>query len=127
VWNRFGDRAPSVSPQAAGTVLRSVRSGDLNIVLLSATGALQQGRNTFTIEFRSATTGGLVDAGTVRATANMAMPGMVMSSGMQVRPTETPGLYEGSADFGMAGAWPMSIDWDGPAGRGSVSFEGAVQ
>ena len=25
------------------------------------------------------------------------------------------------------GAWHMTIDWDGPAGRRSVNFEGAVQ
>jgi hypothetical protein len=27
----------------------------------------------------------------------------------------------------MAGAWQMSIEWDGPAGKGTVSFEGGVQ
>ena len=97
------------------------------VVLLSPGGVLRQGRNTFTIEFRSADSGTLVDAGSVRASANMAMPGMVMSSGMQAQPTGTPGRYTGSADFGMAGAWQMTIDWDGAAGSGSVSFEGAVQ
>ena len=127
VWSRFDERASSVSPQAGVTTVRSVRSGNLDIVLLSPTGVLRQGRNTFTIEFRSASGGGLVEAGTVRASANMPMPGMVMSSGMQVRPTATPGRYEGTADFGMAGAWQMAIEWDGAAGRGSVTFEGAVQ
>jgi hypothetical protein len=55
------------------------------------------------------------------------MPGMVMSSGMQVNPTDVRGRYEGTAEFGMAGAWQMSVNWDGPAGRGSASFEGPVQ
>ena len=27
----------------------------------------------------------------------------------------------------QAGAWHMAIEWDGPAGHGSVNFEGAVQ
>jgi hypothetical protein len=57
----------------------------------------------------------------------MAMPGMVMSGGMQVMPTGVPGLYRATAEFGMAGAWPMTIEWDGPGGRGSVNFEGTVQ
>jgi len=126
-WNRFGARSSSVTSPAGGTVVRSARSGNLDIVLLSPTGVLRQGRNTFTIEFRFADGGGLVDAGSVRASANMPMPGMVMSSGMQVKPSATPGRYEGTADFGMAGAWQMAIEWDGAAGRGSVTFEGAVQ
>jgi hypothetical protein len=57
----------------------------------------------------------------------MAMPGMVMSSGLRIQPTTTVGRYEATAEFGMAGAWHMTIDWDGPAGKGSVNFEGAVQ
>jgi hypothetical protein len=52
---------------------------------------------------------------------------MVMPSGMQVRPSGTSGRYDGTAEFGMAGAWPMALEWNGPAGQGSVSFEGAVQ
>jgi hypothetical protein len=44
-----------------------------------------------------------------------------------VTPTGTAGRYAASAEFGMAGAWQMSIEWDGPAGTGSVSFEGSVQ
>ena len=108
-------------------VVRTVQSGGVEIRLLSSTGALQQGRNTFTFEFHAVPSGALVDVGTVRASANMPMPGMVMTSGMEVHPTAVKGRYEGSAEFGMAGAWQMSVEWDGPAGRGSASFEGPVQ
>jgi hypothetical protein len=94
--------------------------------LLSPTGTLRSGRNTFTIEFRSQN-GELLDAGTVRATANMPMPGMVMPGNMQVGSAGVPGRYTATAEFGMAGAWQMSVEWSGPAGSGSVSFEGAVQ
>ena len=38
-------------------------------------------------------TGALVDVGTVRATANMSMPGMVMSGNLQVTPATEPGRY----------------------------------
>ena len=65
-------------------VVQTIRAGDLDIVLLSPTGTLRQGRNTFTIEFRRTGTTTLVDVGTVRASANMSMPGMVMSGGLQV-------------------------------------------
>ena len=57
----------------------------------------------------------------------MAMPGMVMSGGLEVQRTTVTGRYDATAEFGMAGAWHMAIEWDGPAGRGSVNFEGTVQ
>jgi predicted ATP-dependent Lon-type protease len=55
------------------------------------------------------------------------MPGMAMSSGMELVPSGVPGRYNASAEFGMAGTWRFSIEWNGPAGRGSASFEGSVQ
>jgi Cu(I)/Ag(I) efflux system membrane protein CusA/SilA len=107
--------------------IQTVPSGDLVIVLLSRDGALRQGRNRFVIEFRRAGGSTLVDVGRVRAAANMPMPGMVMSSGLQVQPTDVAGRFDATADFGMAGSWQMAIEWEGPAGRGSVKFEGGVQ
>ena len=107
--------------------MQTVPAGDLDIVLLSPTGSLRQGRNGFTLEFRRTGTTTLVDVGTVRASANMTMPGMVMSGGLEVAPTGVLGRYAASAEFGMAGAWPMTIEWNGPAGQGSVNFQGGVQ
>ena len=125
VWRQFG-RSEGGSGLAAGQVVQQVNASGVQISLLSPTGTLHQGRNTFTIEFRSPD-GRLVDAGAVRASGNMAMPGMVMSSGLQVQRTDVIGRYQATAEFGMAGAWRMAIEWDGPAGKGSVNFEGAVQ
>jgi hypothetical protein len=119
-------RSNRVAEGQAGAVVTQIRSGDLTVVLLSPTGTLHQGRNTFTIEFRSASSS-RVDVGTVRASANMAMPGMVMSGGLEVTRTSVPGRYQATAEFGMAGAWQMAVEWDGPAGRGSVNFQGPVQ
>jgi len=98
----------------------------VEIVLRTPVGALRTGRNTFTIEFRSSS-GGLLDVGTVRVAANMAMPGMVMPGNVHVQSAGEPGRYTATAEFGMAGSWPITIDWNGPAGRGSVNFEGSVQ
>jgi Cu(I)/Ag(I) efflux system membrane protein CusA/SilA len=109
-----------------GVVVQTVSADTLAIVLRSPTGRLRTGRNAFTIEFRSAS-GALVDAGTVRGTANMSMPGMLMSGNVQVSPVGEPGRYAATAEFGMAGSWQMSVEWNGPAGRGSVTFQGAVQ
>jgi Cu(I)/Ag(I) efflux system membrane protein CusA/SilA len=126
VWRtRQGDNEPAA--RSAGAVVQTIRAGDLDIALLSPTGTLRQGRNSFTFEFRRTGTTALVDVGSVRASANMTMPGMVMSGGVQVTPTGVPGRYAATAEFGMAGAWPMSIEWNGPAGQGSVNFQGGVQ
>ena len=121
---RYSRQSATSATHASQTVQR-VSAGNLQITLLSATGMLHQGRNRFAIEFRSGD-GRLVDAGVVHASGNMPMPGMVMSSGLQIERTSTVGRYEASAEFGMAGAWHMTIDWDGPSGKGSVNFEGAV-
>jgi AcrB/AcrD/AcrF family/YtkA-like len=126
MWQvRRGAGVGARAPLTTGSVVRRVQSGDLEIALLSPTGSLHTGRNAFTFEFQRG--GQLIDVGTVRATGNMPMPGMVMSSGMEVAPSGVTGRYNGSAEFGMAGAWQMSVEWDGPMGKGSASFEGPVQ
>ena len=124
-WRTYQPRS-SVESTAGLTTVQEVRAGDLRIVLLSPTGPLKQGRNSYTIEFRSSD-GALVDVGTVKASANMTMPGMVMTGGTQIQRTPVAGRYEATGEFAMAGAWQMALEWDGPAGRGSVNFEGAVQ
>jgi Cu(I)/Ag(I) efflux system membrane protein CusA/SilA len=128
VWRISGRRTgrPAASVADSG-IVQTVRSGNVEIVLRSPDAALRQGRNSFTIEFRRPDTGDLLDVGTVRASGNMPMPGMVMSSGLQVMPSETPGRYLATAEFGMSGGWHMALEWNGPAGQGSVTFQGSVQ
>jgi hypothetical protein len=90
-------------------------------------GELRQGGNEFVIEFRSAATNERVDVGAVRLGGSMAMPGMAMTSPTSVAPAGAPGVYVATAQFAMAGSWQMTLEWDGPAGRGSATFEGNVQ
>src|SRR5262249_23746119 len=126
IWQvRRGGSGGTRKPSEAGGVVRRVESGEGGSALLSPTGALHTGGDGFTFEFQRG--GKLIGVGTVGATGDSRMPGMVMPSGMEVRPTGIIGRYDGSAEFGMAGAWQMSVEWDGPAARGSASFEGPVQ
>jgi len=128
VWRTAGGGGGrSVTSVSDSGVVQTVRSGDVEIVLRSPDASLRQGRNSFTIEFRRPGTGELLDVGTVRASANMAMPGMVMSSVLQVSPSGVRGRYVATAEFGMSGAWQMTLEWNGPAGQGSVNFHGSVQ
>ena len=111
----------------SGAVLETIRSGDLVVTLSSPEGGLHAGSNRFRIEFRSAAANELVDVGIVQLAASMTMPGMVMTSPITITSTEQPGAYDATGDFGMAGSWRMTIEWNGPAGRGSADFEGNVQ
>jgi YtkA-like protein len=109
------------------TELQRVRSGTVDVVLLSPRDALRHGKDTFFVEFRAIPDGTLIDAGNVRATANMPMPGMAMFGNIEVQRTSVLGRYAANSEFEMAGTWRMAIEWDGPSGKGSVAFSGTVQ
>ena len=111
---------------ASLTELKRTKSGTLDVVLLSPRDGLRHGNDSFVIEFRSAS-GGLTDVGTVRASASMSMSGTPMMGTIDVARTEVAGRYAATSEFSMAGTWRMTMQWDGPAGPGSVTFPGSVQ
>ena len=105
--------------------LERVRSGDLDVVLLSDDGSLTHGKDTMTIEFRRGKT--LVDVGTVKAGATMPMAGMPpMMGSVFLQRADAAGRYTVATDLGMAGGWHLKLDWNGPAGQGSASFQATV-
>lgn len=108
------------------TELQRLRSGTLDVVLSSPRDVLRR-NDTFIIEFRSTSGGSLIDVGSVRGSANMPMPGMPMFGTIDVTRTEVAGRYAADARFDMAGTWRMTIQWQGPAGQGSVTFAGTVE
>jgi hypothetical protein len=107
--------------------LQKVRAGALDVVLLSARDSLKKGKDTFVVEFHSASGGNLVDVGNVQGSANMPMAGMPMMGSVDVQRTSVPGRYTATAEFSMAGTWRLKLDWDGADGSGSVTFPGTVQ
>jgi Cu(I)/Ag(I) efflux system membrane protein CusA/SilA len=126
-WMRDRMSAAPEDERPSGAVLQTVRSGDLAITLSNPAGELRQGANNFRIEFRSARTNTPVNVGDVRLNAAMAMAGMTMPGTTSVTPGGRPGVYEAKGDFAMSGSWDMTLEWDGPAGRGSAAFKGSVQ
>lgn len=119
----------AVACRSGGTMteLLRARSGDLEIVVLS-TDPLRHGHDTFTLEFRSAASGELVDVGTVSATATMPMAGMApMVGAITLTPGDRPGRYVASAELAMAGGWTLNVEWKGPRGTGSARFDASVQ
>jgi Cu(I)/Ag(I) efflux system membrane protein CusA/SilA len=125
-WWAWTRQASSID-ESARTVLETVRANDLVVTISNPQGGLRTGSNQFQIEFRSAATNELADVGTVQLAASMSMPGMVMTSPISIAPSGRPGVYDATGEFGMAGSWRMTIEWNGPAGRGSAAFEGNVQ
>jgi hypothetical protein len=107
------------------TELQKVKSGMVDVVLLSPHDGLQHGKDDFVLEFRSAD-GTLLDVGDVRANASMPMSGMPMFGSINVHKTETPGRYAATGEFSMAGTWRVTVEWVGPGGPGSVNFSGTV-
>ena len=100
-----------------------MRSGDVDVVLLSETGALAQGKNSFVLEFRSAD-GSLRDVGMVRATATMPMAGMAPMFGtVDLRASDAPGRYLVNGEFSMTGTWQIKVEWQG----GAATLSGAVR
>ena len=108
------------------TEVQRVRSGTVDIVVLSRDGVLHQ-KDPFTIEFRSVSGGDLVNVGTVHASANMPMPGMPMFGTIDVRPADAPGRYTAKGNLEMTGGWRIALEWEGAGGRGAVNFAGTVQ
>ena len=120
--------ACSSNSTPADKEIESHTSGDMVITLSSEAGQLAQGKNTFYIAFRSASTNQPVDAGTIMLSASMAMPGMApMVAPIEVEPAGKPGQYMVKAEFGMSGSFGFEVRWDGPAGRGSTAFHSNVR
>lgn len=106
--------------------LQRVRSGDLEVVLLSKEGTVSHDNDALTIEFRRGDS--LVDVGTVKAAATMPMAGLPeMQGSIFIERGDTPGRYTAETDLGMSGGWNLKIEWDGATGGGSASFHATVE
>jgi len=108
--------------------LQRTKSGDMDVVLLAQKDAIPPGKSQATLEFQTGADHHLVDVGTVKVGASMEMAGMgPMLGSVFVNKSDTPGRYTLDTDLGMTGTWRLKVDWDGPAGTGSVTFPGTVR
>ncbi len=95
---------------------------DLTVNFIHPKGQLEHAMNEVLIEFRDTASGDLVDVGTVKFDLEMNMAGMVMHSGSDIRQTATPGQYRTKVTPDMAGGWTATLRYEGPRGKGDVSF-----
>jgi hypothetical protein len=108
------------------TEVQRVKSGMLDVVVLSPHETWKHGKDEVIIEFRSAD-GKLVDVGDVRGNASMSMSGTPMLGRIDVKKGDQPGRYTADTQLDMAGTWRLTLEWKGPAGDGSAAFSGNVQ
>ncbi|MGH9871859.1 MAG: FixH family protein [Pyrinomonadaceae bacterium] len=107
----------------AGEVVKSVKVENLTVTLLTTNGQLKQGDQELTLAF-SDPLGKSVDVGAVSLNFHMpAMGGMAaMNDGVTFTTTDTPGVYRGKVNIGMAGEWQAQLAYEGPAGKGKTTF-----
>ncbi len=104
------------------------KTKDVVVTLKNDAGQWKEGKNSFVLEFTSATDQKPVDAGKVALNTSMSMPGMApMVAGAKLTPDKTPGRYLGTIDFPDKGARQVTVRWDGPAGKGSTKFSVSVR
>ena len=108
-------------------VIQTQKTKDAVIALKSESGQWAQGKNSFVLEFTSPD-GKPIDAGKVTLSTSMPMPGMApMIAGATVTRDAGPGRYLGTISFPDSGARQVTVNWDGPAGKGSTKFSVPVR
>jgi len=100
------------------------RAGAVELVLLAPAAPLKQTRNYCTIEFRQG--GRLVDVGSVHVRTSMTMEGAPMDGFVTEPKRVGAGRYAVEMVLAMTGNWQITINWDGPEGKGSVTFPASV-
>ena len=109
-------------------VIQTHKTKDVIVTLLSESGQWTQGKNTFVLEFTSASTKQPVEVGKVTLSTSMPMPGMApMLAGATLSPDKGPGRYVGTISFPDRGARQVTVAWDGPVGKDSAQFSVPVR
>ena len=109
-------------------VIKTQKTKDVTVSLLSESGQWKVGSNEFVLELTSAKDKAPVDAGKVGLSTSMPMPGMApMLAGATVEPDGAPGRYRGKISFPDRGDRQVTVTWDGPAGKGSTRFSVPVR
>jgi hypothetical protein len=111
-----------------GKSIKAVTVNSLTAMLSNSTGQLKQGDQELMLSFTDSS-GKPVDVGAVSLNFHMpAMGGMAaMNDAVSFTTTDTPGVYRGKVNIGMAGEWQAQLAYEGPAGTGKTSFSVTAQ
>ncbi len=112
-WHRLQSSAPTLT----GSIF-TAQVGGYRLEVLGRTAQLGVGANPIRIEVFDAATGKPADVGSVTLRLHMDMPGMPMEADAVLqRDPGHPGVYVGTVNPGMGGAWTARLEYSGPAGR----------
>jgi hypothetical protein len=112
----------AASVGAQEKAIHTQKATDAVITLKSETGQWKPGPNKFVVEFTTPA-GQPLDAGKVTLSTSMTMPGMgPMIAGATLTPDKAPGRYLGTISFPDSGVRQVTVNWDGPGGKGSARF-----
>ena len=107
--------------------IHTQKTTDAVITLKSETGQWKQGPNKFALELTTPS-GQPLDAGKATLSTSMTMPGMgPMIAGATLTPDKAPGRYVGAISFPDSGTRQVTVNWDGPGGKGSARFSVPVR
>jgi nitrogen fixation protein FixH len=113
----------STNNASTGKPIASTAINNLTATLSNSTGQLKQGDQEVTLAFTDSS-GKPVDVGAVSLNFHMpAMGGMAaMNDAVTFTTTDTPGIYRGKVNIGMAGEWQAQLAYEGPAGKGKTTL-----
>jgi len=107
--------------------IHTQKTKDAVITLTNEAGQWRPGNNSFVLEFTTPS-GQPLDAGKVSLSTSMTMPGMgPMIAGATLTPDKAPGRYLGTISFPDGGTRQVTVNWDGPGGKGSARFSVPVR
>ena len=105
--------------------IKTQKSGDVSVSLLSESGQWTQGKNEFVLVFTK--DGKPVEVGKAALSTSMPMPGMApMVAGATLQP-DGAGRYRGNISFPDKGERQVTVTWEGPGGKGSTRFSVPVR
>lgn len=108
---------------ATGKPIATATVNNLTATLSNSAGQLKSGEQEVMLAFTDPS-GKSVDVGAVSLNFHMpAMGGMAaMNDAVTFTTTNTPGVYSGKVNIGMAGEWQGQLAYEGPAGKGKTTF-----
>ena len=122
ITSACGSKSGSNSAQI-GRPIASATVNNLTATLSNSTGQLKLGDQEVMLSFTDSS-GKPIDVGAVSLNFHMpAMGGMAaMNDAVTLTTTDTPGVYRGKVNIGMAGEWQAQLAYEGPAGKGKTTF-----
>jgi YtkA-like protein len=113
---------------ATGKPIATVKINDLTATVSNDSGQLKAGEQELTLAFNDSS-GKTVDVGAVSLNFHMpAMGGMsAMNEAVTLTTTSAPGVYSGKVNIAMAGEWQGQLAFEGPAGKGKVTFSATAR